>query len=204
MSNYQLLCFGDSITFGLWDTCQGGWVERLKNLIGVDKQSIRVFNLGISGENSLGLLNRIENELISRKHNTKASIIVIAIGANDCSFNKETKSEYVSPAQYESNLISIFKYCSTHSQNVVFLQITPVVEARTKIAQANSFYFNNSVKNYNQILENLCLKFGAPFIKFDLGYFNDDDFDIDGLHLSQIGHQKIANKVHNYLQTRFE
>jgi lysophospholipase L1-like esterase len=204
MSNYQLLCFGDSITFGLWDTCQGGWVERLKKLIGVDKQSIRVFNLGISGENSLGLLNRIENELISRKHKTKASIIVIAVGANDCCFNKETNSEYVSPAQYESNLISIFKFCSTHSKNVVFLQITPVVETRTKIAQSNSFYFNKSVKNYNQILENLCLKFDAPFIKFGLGYFNDDDFDTDGLHLSQIGHQKIANKVHNYLQNRFK
>ncbi len=65
-----ILVFGDSISYGAWDI-EGGWVSRLRKFL--DKKNLseenfdcKVYNLGISGDNSSGVLNRFEFETRQR------------------------------------------------------------------------------------------------------------------------------------------
>lgn len=57
----NILVFGDSIALGLWDE-NGGWVGRLtefliKRSIAADlEENFEVYNLGISGDTTEGLL----------------------------------------------------------------------------------------------------------------------------------------------------
>lgn len=89
----NILFFGDSITWGAWDE-DGGWVNRIKKI--VDKKIISsnfeyyhdIYNVGISGENTNDLLERFDNETLSRVDGDNQTIFVFAIGVNDSQFVK--------------------------------------------------------------------------------------------------------------------
>jgi lysophospholipase L1-like esterase len=68
----RIFVFGDSIAHGFYDT-GGGWVGRisstlhqksLESIVHVDGSSyFEVFNLGISGDSTEGVLSRIKTEI---------------------------------------------------------------------------------------------------------------------------------------------
>ena len=66
------LFFGDSITYGEYDGVFGGWVDILKRYA-LQKfhegngDELILFNLGIGGETTEGLLKRIPHELAAKK-----------------------------------------------------------------------------------------------------------------------------------------
>ena len=62
----NVLIFGDSITWGAYDPEQGGWATRLRNYFEEKDNDIDVYNLGISGDTTADLLERIEIEAKSR------------------------------------------------------------------------------------------------------------------------------------------
>jgi len=79
----NICIFGDSITWGAYDPINGGWVGLLRNYF--EKKSegeIEIYNLGISGNTTDGLLKMIENESIPRE----PEVIVLAIGINDTQY----------------------------------------------------------------------------------------------------------------------
>src|SRR3989344_3552583 len=93
-----ILVFGDSITYGAWDT-NGGWVQRLRTYL--DKKQLadpklyyELYNLGVSGDTSTDLLERFEAETkqrIKRMSAKEEIIIIVAIGTNDSIINNKTK-----------------------------------------------------------------------------------------------------------------
>ena len=72
----QLFIFGDSISFGAWDT-KGGWAQRLKNHY--DKLVVEsdfdfyclTYILGVSGDTTEDLLKRFDFEV--QPHNQLSS-----------------------------------------------------------------------------------------------------------------------------------
>ena len=84
----QILIYGDSITYGAWDTEQGGWVARLRKFLDNkadedEKYYYLVYNLGISGNNSTDILSRFEFEAKQRVREEGETIIIFALGTND-------------------------------------------------------------------------------------------------------------------------
>jgi lysophospholipase L1-like esterase len=85
----EILCFGDSITFGEGDG--KGWTGRIKEWFEGTDSKRRVYNLGIPGETSTDLIKRFDSECKARVNPNEASdnyIIFIAIGANDLKYKK--------------------------------------------------------------------------------------------------------------------
>src|SRR5688572_27763446 len=80
------LFFGDSITYGEYDGVFGGWVDILKRYalqqFHEGKDELILFNLGIGGETTEGLLKRMPYEL-SARNAADGNIVFIAYGAND-------------------------------------------------------------------------------------------------------------------------
>jgi len=80
MANFFI--FGDSISYGASDR-SGGWVVKFREYI-EDKNEFNktyneLFNLGISGDTSLDIIKRFENEIKCRL-SSAANIIFLLLG----------------------------------------------------------------------------------------------------------------------------
>ena len=62
---FSILAFGDSITYGLGATRYIGWAEQLKKYFQTEEYNY-LYNLGIPGDTSADLLERIEIEANAR------------------------------------------------------------------------------------------------------------------------------------------
>lgn len=63
------LCFGDSITYGEYDGVSGGWTDILKRyfhsrFINENIEELNVFNLGIGGETTDGIVKDSVQKLL--------------------------------------------------------------------------------------------------------------------------------------------
>ncbi len=189
------MIFGDSITFGSWDKDCGGWVNRLRLSIDNDDKitSCHVFNLGISGQTTGEIIDRIENESAKRIREDANNIIVIAAGVNDTQIigGKIRTSE----EEFRYNIATLIRQAKQFTDKVIYVGLTPVDESRT-----NPVYFdrtlnwkNKYIESYDKIVMDVCLKEGVHYVKLF------DKIDplkmMDGLHPSAEGHKDIAEIV---------
>ena len=93
----QIFIFGASSTYGAWDE-KSGWADRLKQYFhqrvinSNDKDYFLVYNLGISGEDTRGLLRRINNDIKIRGDKDEENIILIWMITNDTVYNNKKKT----------------------------------------------------------------------------------------------------------------
>ena len=193
-----LIVFGDSITLGCWDT-NGGWVQRLKKYF--DKKNITdpdfyslVYNLGVSGDTSKGLLERFETELKPRRKKDEL-VLLFAIGINDSLYLNGEKKNQVSSIKCKSNINKLVQKAKKYSNQVFFLGLTQVDESRTnpRAWDKNTSYFNTKVKEYNNIIKQACKENNVHFIPvYDKISVKDL---VDGVHPNNKGHEKIYEIV---------
>lgn len=141
----SIICFGDSITFGRFGK---GWVSHLKDYYESSDIYHAVYNLGIPGENSGGLLKRIDNECSCRalyKYEGDKHLILIAIGINDLRGIDSPDNFDVSPEEYKENVLKIISIAAKHSQNIAVIGITPVDENLTNPFE-NTYFTNARVE----------------------------------------------------------
>jgi lysophospholipase L1-like esterase len=187
--------FGDSITWGAYDI-EGGWANRLKQYLTERTEDyFEVYNLGISGDSTADLLNRIGVESEARNPNT----IVIAIGANDASYIKSKSDNYVPMAEFKNNLIKIINEARNFTDEIIFVGLTRVDETKTVPVPWNPDICdtNESISAYDAEIKDICAEAGIPFIEM-LDLIGDDDLD-DGLHPNSIGHEKMFLRVKDFL-----
>jgi len=187
----NICIFGDSITWGAYDPQNGGWVNRLKNYFEEQGEDNDVYNLGVSGDSTTDLFERIEIETKSRE----ANLIIFAIGVNDAQFIHSTNSNRISDGDFESNIKKLFEIAKEFTSKIIFIGLTPVDETKTKPIPWNTdkTYTNERIKKFDQIIENFCLKNNLKFIPIN-DLLNNDDL-IDGLHPNTQGHIKIFDRV---------
>ncbi len=177
---------------------RGGWVGRLKTYLELDDEKIkfRVYNLGVSGDTTVDLLERIEVEAKARS----PYVIIFSIGNNDSSFRKTLNREKTEFDIFKENIKRLNKISRKFTQNVIFTGLTSVDERKTRPVSwsDNAFYENKSVKKYNDAIEDFCKESNVPFVPmFDL--LANEDL-ADGLHPNAEGHKKIFERVKGFLE----
>lgn len=187
----NICIFGDSITWGAYDPQNGGWVNRLRNYFEEQDKDIDVYNLGISGDSTADLLDRIEIEAKSRE----ANIIVFAIGVNDAQFIHSTNSNRISDNDFENNIKKLFEIAKKFTSKIIFVGLTPVDETKTKPIPWNTdkTYTNERIKKFNKIIGDFCSKNNLKFISIN-DLLNNDDL-VDGLHPNVQGHIKMFERI---------
>ncbi|OGK16695.1 hypothetical protein A2774_00140 [Candidatus Roizmanbacteria bacterium RIFCSPHIGHO2_01_FULL_39_12c] len=203
----QILVFGASITQGLWDK-EGGWGNRLRKyldrlyLSGKLKEDWDVFNLGIAGNTTEDLLQRIEFETKQRILSGIA-LTVISIGLNDCQWINDKKTYRVSPQKFKENIIKIFKIAKKYSKNVVFLGLTPVDESKVDpIPWASErSYKNKLIKKYNGLVQTICKDYNVSFVDVFNKWMEIDYKKLleDGVHPNSEGHSLIYSLIKDFL-----
>lgn len=155
----QILVFGDSIAYGAWDR-EGGWVARLRKFLDEKKLArsdsyFLIYNLGISEDNTDGVLERFEIETKQRLDEEEDNIIVFAIGINDSHFVRSQKSFRIKPEKFKNNIQKIIKLSNKYSSRIIFVGLSLVDEAKTSPIpwNADKFYKNEYIQKYNEIMK---------------------------------------------------
>lgn len=202
----QILVFGDSIAYGAWDR-EGGWVHRLRKFVDEKNLSCEdfyclIYNLGISGDTTSNLLERLELETKSRLKEGEEIVFIFAVGINDSQFIHSQNNLRTAPEKFAENVEKIIKTAQKFSAKIVFVGLFPVDERKTTPIPWNTdkSYKNEYVKKYNDIIRAVCEKNKIYFIDiFDKMKNDYQHFLEDGLHPNSFGHQKIFESVKDFL-----
>jgi len=200
----RLLCFGDSITQGFWDS-NGGWVARIRQRYDEDFMNspntdyVGVFNLGIDGDTTKSILLRVDSEIASRKWQRGKYAFIIATGTNDTIYTK-TKFQ-CEPAEYVAQLEKIVEVCKKYSNLIYFVGLTPVDDKKLNPmpwSKSGKSYSTERMSLFNDVLKAFCEKNKIGYVSI-WDEFTKNSLDkcmYDGVHPNDFGHEIIAKKVY--------
>jgi lysophospholipase L1-like esterase len=196
----RVLVFGDSITQGFWDS-EGGWVSRLrktydqKAIATNDYDQPTIFNMGVSGDSSDDVLSRFDGETKARANEELA--FVFAIGLNDA----RTKAgvNFSDIERYRKNLTEVTSQARQYSDRILFVGLTPCVEARSNpVSWGDTGYTNIRIKEFDSTLKEFCDQNNISFAEVLEPFLEAEaktELLPDGLHPNNEGHQFIADIV---------
>lgn len=154
--------FGDSITFG------ADWQRLFPDS--------PVVNRGISGDTTLGLLNRQEEIIALRPKQ-----IFLMIGTNDLCFGRPIEKV----AENYERILDRFR--SELPGTPVYVQ--SILPFNDQMFPSNGLRKNQNIRELNRLIRPLAKKYGYPFIDLS-GAFSGEDgrlpaqYTYDGLHLN--------------------
>lgn len=186
MTDASIVVFGDSITWGAWDTEGGGWVGRLWRA--AYEHQVRtgewreVYNLGVAGNRVADVLARFDSEIAARP----PTQIILAVGIND---SKRSGIAGTSFEDFERDCCALLDRAISVSPDVLVVGLTNVDEARRE-----HNFVNEHVAELNAVIEVLADNAGLQFVDV-FGSLTSKDLEPDGLHPGPSGHQKIFEAV---------
>lgn len=198
-----ILCFGDSLTFDRGDGENGGWFAKLRKFYETKSFYHGVYNLGICGDTSTDLLKRFDVEADARvKFNRKSDeyLILIAIGLNDSRAIENTDYVKVSKEEFKENINLLADKAIAKKTKVAFIGLTPT-DPKLEKGYEGTFFFNDRIKEYNQIIKETCNKKNIPFLDIIDDWMKEDYLDLlsDGIHPNAKGYEKLFLSIKDFL-----
>ncbi|WP_343658753.1 GDSL-type esterase/lipase family protein [Chryseobacterium sp.] len=191
------LFFGDSITYGEYDGVFGGWVDILKRYA-LQKfhegngDELILFNLGIGGETTEGLLKRIPHELNAR-NSPDGNIIFLSYGANDLALKDGV--QMVAPEKFKNNISAAINHARQFSNEIYLVSILPFSQkVDGVVVSSGKLRTNEEVVAYNQILKDLAEEHSLVYIDFYSAFLEDKEIllSADGVHPNEKGYGMMA------------
>lgn len=204
----NILVFGASTTYGAWDP-EGGWVQRLRKFL--DQKIIAsnlelyfiVYNLGISGDDTEGILERFEDETKRRISADEETTILFSAAINDSLFDNKDKSLRCPPPRYQKNIEKLILLARKYTDKIIFVGTLPVDETRVDPIPwlPTHSYKNKYVEKYNEITKAVCRLNNVGVVEIYSKFINKNYQDLleDGVHGNTKGYELIYEEVKNYL-----
>ncbi|PIE19270.1 MAG: hypothetical protein CSA64_05275 [Arachnia propionica] len=187
---------GDSISFGQFDAEVGGWVTRLRLKLEAAGHGANVYNLGINGDTSDGVLARLDE--VWRRDPT---LLLVAIGINDSRLEPPAGEAFVPIERYAANLEAVAVAAKERGVPVVFVGVLPICEHDMVRLPGGSQYFDHLGCSYDQIARQTAERNGCGFIDVASEARRVDWRALlsDGLHPNSEGHEVVADVVCGWL-----
>lgn len=193
------LFFGDSITYGEYDGVFGGWVDILKRYAlqkyNEGSNELILFNLGIGGETTKGLLKRMPHEMKAR-NSADGNFIFISYGANDLAI--KNGNQMVNPAQFKINIENAVMMAKEYADNIYLSSILPISSRIDGIQVASGkIRKNEDVEQYNAILKQIASKKSLVYVDFHSVFLQNKELLLskDGVHPNEKGYGMMADFV---------
>ncbi|HAM80784.1 SGNH/GDSL hydrolase family protein [Ornithinibacillus bavariensis] len=204
--NLRIVAIGDSLTQGVGDnTGQGGYVGILDTYINRDKKIATFENLGLRGNRTDQLINRL-NEPAIKESIQNADIILITIGANDIMkvleenfMNITYKAFSDERVYYEKRLREIFSKMNALNPNASIYLIgfyNPFQQYFQHIKELDMI-----VDDWNNTSKKVAEDYGVTFIPTKDLFINTNNnlFADDHFHPNENGYQLMAERILKYL-----
>ena len=204
----KILCFGDSITLGEKDTEQGGWADRLKKqyfeqFIDSQTQKITLYNLGVAGETTDGLVNRFAIELRARSIKGQRLIVVFAYGANDIVIHKD--KNIVPELYYIRNLKRCIESAKKFNADILLLNLLPIADSiEGTVNQHGKLRFDHDIQAYNFTIKKLSHEMNCEYLDLYASFVekNKEEYlSSDGVHPNSKGHKLLYQKIKQKLSS---
>lgn len=192
------LFFGDSITYGEYDGVFGGWVDILKRyaLQKFNEESseseLILYNLGIGGETTEGLLKRLPHEM-SARNAADGNIVFLGYGANDLAVKGGV--QMVNNEQFKNNIVNAVQYAKHDAEEIYLVSILPFSDQVDGITAASGkLRTNTEVLSYNKILKEIGDEHAVQYIDFHTAFLPDKEILLsgDGVHPNEKGYGLMA------------
>lgn len=156
---------------------------------------VSIYNCGVSGDNSEGLLRRFKVEAEARK----PDVILFAIGINDSQYVRSKDNPRVSLEKFQSNLQELVNQAKNFGKQTIFIGLTKVDESKTMPVPWNTikYYDEENIRLYNANIKEVCDNNKLLFVDM-LDLLNNNDL-YDGLHPNSQGHEKYFLRVRDFL-----
>jgi len=190
------LFFGDSITYGEYDGLFGGWVDILKRYAlqkyNEGSNELIIYNLGIGGETTEGLLKRIPYEMAAR-NSPEGNIVFIGYGANDLAVKEGT--HLINPEQFKTNILTAVEQAKQYAQDIYLVSILPISKNIDGVMVASGkLRSTEEILKYNEILKEICIEKSLNYVDFYSGFVDDKEILLskDGVHPNEKGYGVMA------------
>lgn len=193
-----VLFFGDSITYGEYDGVFGGYADILKRyslaeFVGERAKEVTIYNLGVPGETSEGILKRLETEAKARISDRQDAVFLF-YGANDLARKEE---EYLVPIDHVADNISrTVDIALSFTQNVYIISILPISEhIAGKASPTGKVRLESDVIAYNNRLRQISNLKNIRYVNLyeDFSERKEKYLSADGVHPSGKGYRFIAD-----------
>ena len=191
------LFFGDSITYGEYDGVFGGWVDILKRYAlqkynEGNTNELILFNLGIGGETTEGLIKRLPHEMKAR-NSAEGNLVFIGYGANDLAVKEGI--QLINPEKFKANIELAIQDAKLYSGDIYLVSILPFSEKIDgNISATGKIRTNENVLIYNQILKDIATENALAYIDFYSAFLEDKEILLskDGVHPNEKGYGIMA------------
>lgn len=169
------MVYGDSLSAGYGLPQKTGWVSMLKTQLKKQQAVYQIINASISGETTLGGLNRIEQAL--KRHHP--NIVIVELGANDGLRGLPIKSIH-------DNLEAIVKACKQNKASILLVGM-----------RLPPNYGTAYTKKFSAIYQQIAKRHELKLVPFLLAGFGDkpEYFQEDKMHPNKKAQEKILNTV---------
>lgn len=170
-----IMVYGDSLSAGYGLPQKTGWVSMLKTQLKKQQSVYQIINASISGETTLGGLNRIEQAL--KRHHP--NIVIVELGANDGLRGLPIKSIH-------DNLEAIVKACKQNKASILLVGM-----------RLPPNYGAAYTKKFSAIYQQIAKRHELKLVPFLLAGFGDkpEYFQEDKMHPNKKSQEKILNTV---------
>lgn len=197
---HVIMALGDSLTYGVGDRHEEGYVGQLEKISESESsnKNYKINNYGIPGQESEGVIKQLANPTISEKVN-EADYIILFIGTNDLRTSLGGDFQTINQAaikkgkkDYLDNVDDILKSIRLVDHDVPFIVVGlynpfPNDDRLDEILDDWNHDLKETVSNYSSI----------TFVPTD-DLFQDKtkkDYFSDSLHLNDKGYRLIANRI---------
>ncbi|MFB6190454.1 MAG: SGNH/GDSL hydrolase family protein [Candidatus Nanohaloarchaea archaeon] len=199
----QVIAVGHSIVYGNWDP-EGGWVQRLRKHL--DKRALEeqdeelvseVLNLGIPGEDSGDLRERVRKEVERRLWEEVETVAFVMTGANDIQLLVQENRVRVGKEQFRDNLESIVDDLQQLADHVVLVtECYTTVDGEIPYAPEKAIN-DERLGEYVEIQRELASEKGIEIIDLRTLRSKEEWASMleDGIHPDQDGHELIYGEA---------
>lgn len=169
------MIYGDSLSAGYGLPQKTGWVTLLKKQLKTQQSVYQVINASISGETTLGGLNRIE-QVLKRYH---PNIVIVELGVNDGLRGLPIKSIH-------DNLEAIVKACKQSKASILLVGM-----------RLPPNYGVTYIQKFSSIYQQIAKRHELRLVPFLLEGFGDkpEYFQEDNMHPNENAQEKILTNV---------
>ncbi|MEI6427247.1 MAG: GDSL-type esterase/lipase family protein [Pseudanabaena sp. ELA607] len=198
----RVTAFGDSLIYGYGDGINGGWVEQLRRRWMATEPSHVLYNLGVRGDTTAQVSQRLEAEFASRGElrHRQPDLILLSVGINDSPrLGKRTSKAMTDLERFKLEIAHLLDKAQQLCP-VWFVGMVPVDES--KMPFLDCLYFNHEDQFcYKEVTKLACQSRHIPYLDiFDLwqgrgANWLQSHLSADGLHPNSEGYRALFADV---------
>ena len=167
--------------------------------------SCNVYNLGVSGAQTLNIVNLIINKL----GNKKGAVVVVSIPSNDAS-TLVLKDNYYSDHWRYSSIVPASNRNSEHATEIdyhpfekniqMIIELCHILKLKLYMTSIIHNDDNKHYKKLNHIGSEICYKKNVPFIDLEKEFKVKEVMFYDSLHFLPFGSSLFAECLYNFIE----